>query len=158
MVQCTYCFKHVRDNDNLKRHVDSVHLKNQVFCEQCDKGFSTIGARTRHMRFSCNSSGELFHKFLLFDIYMHCNANKYTFLFHIASSTLISSSNNDSFEQIQTPVNQNPEPFDSSSALISSNQEKMPSSNIDSVEQIQTPVIPTPEPGDKNYLKIRLYI
>lgn len=79
MVQCTYCFKHVRDNDNLKRHVDSVHLKNHVFCEQCDKGFSTIGARTRHMRFSCNSSGELFHKFLLFDIYMHCNANKYTF-------------------------------------------------------------------------------
>lgn len=49
--QCTTCFKIFKNEPNLKRHNDTVHLKiKKYFCPTCEKAFSQKTALETHLR------------------------------------------------------------------------------------------------------------
>lgn len=57
LYPCTICTRKFNRDDNLKRHVDSVHLKKStLFCEYCGTACSTNDVLKRHLKNACKES------------------------------------------------------------------------------------------------------
>lgn len=60
MVSCAICSKDFKDRlDNLKRHMDDVHLKkNVVLCKHCGTRCSSKEVLKRHLQNTCKFSSK----------------------------------------------------------------------------------------------------
>lgn len=54
--KCPDCNQLFKEAIQLKRHRDSVHLKNKVKCEYCGQEFNSLSSKLNHIRESCQFS------------------------------------------------------------------------------------------------------
>ena len=48
IIECKYCLKRFKSEDNVKRHIKSVHnLENSLKCDDCRKNFTRQDNLTR---------------------------------------------------------------------------------------------------------------
>ena len=49
-IECKYCLKRLKSEDNVKRHIKSVHnLENSLKCDDCGKNFTRQDSLTRYI-------------------------------------------------------------------------------------------------------------
>lgn len=63
MYACNQCPKEFRNNCDLRRHVDSTHLKLRPFkCDQCDASFALMGNLKKHVGYVHQKVKRVDHK------------------------------------------------------------------------------------------------